>query len=76
MDGRLDRVDVQFSEDERWLVLQRGSIVVACNLGPAAQSLRVGPRTLLLSSHPGAAVRSDTVEIAPDPVVILKTQAD
>jgi len=34
IDGRMDLVEVDFDEDERWLVMRRGAITVACNFGP------------------------------------------
>src|SRR5262249_46334561 len=52
-DGRLDRVRVDFDEQERWLRLDRGSITVACNLSDVPRSLPLTadrPRRVLLSS--------------------------
>ncbi|OBF11802.1 malto-oligosyltrehalose trehalohydrolase [Mycobacterium sp. ACS4331] len=33
-DFRLDHLGVDFDEDARWIVLRRGGLVIACNLGP------------------------------------------
>ena len=30
----LDHMDVDFDEDARWIVLYRGGLAIACNLGP------------------------------------------
>ncbi len=37
----LDHMTVDFSEDERWIVWQRGALAVACNLGEAPASVPV-----------------------------------
>jgi maltooligosyltrehalose trehalohydrolase len=60
-DPRLDRVRVEYSEEERWLVLHRGPLRVAANLGDAPVELPVAGPVLLLSSAPDVAVRADTV---------------
>ena len=41
-DGRLDRVEVAYSEEDRWLTMSRGRITVACNFGPAEVTVPVG----------------------------------
>ena len=40
-DGRLERVEVDFDEAARWLVLRRGSLAVACNLSAHPQPVPI-----------------------------------
>ena len=41
-DGRLDLVECRFDEDERWLAVNRGSILVLCNLGDTETRIPLG----------------------------------
>jgi maltooligosyltrehalose trehalohydrolase len=73
-DGRLDRVAVQFDESARWLVLRRGGVGVAVNLGLEPASVPVGPGSVVLS-HGLEAVPSDgvtTLVLPPDSVVVVE----
>jgi maltooligosyltrehalose trehalohydrolase len=69
-DGRLDRVRCRVDEEAGWLVLERGPVTVAVNLGPEAVTLEVGGPILLASDgverEPGGGVRlpPDTVAVA------------
>ncbi|MBP2473219.1 maltooligosyltrehalose trehalohydrolase [Crossiella equi] len=59
-DPRLDRLRVDFDEQERWLVLHRGSLRVAVNLAGVELELPVTVREVLLSSAdvaPGGLLR-------------------
>ncbi len=38
-DGRFDQIEVDFDEDERWLVVRRPSTVVAVNLATRPRAL-------------------------------------
>lgn len=73
-DGSLERVQTRFDENHRWLVVERGSISVACNL--ALQSQRVplepGPHRLLLSSETPATPGGGGVLLRPDSAAIFK----
>ena len=40
-DGRLEHVQVSFDEHAQWLVLQRRTAIVACNLAPRMQHVRL-----------------------------------
>ena len=73
-DARLDRMDVLFSEEWRWLALRRGTITVVCNLFPREQKITL-PSTgaLLLSSSPECRVEHSAVELPSDAVAILKS---
>lgn len=67
---RLERVRVDHGDD--WLVVERGPLIVAANLGPDDRSLRVlpGQRTLA-ASHPEVALVDATLRLPPESVAIL-----
>ncbi len=72
-DGRLDRVRVRFDEQARWLVVERGQLRVAANLGETEQKVDLGEGAgacLLLASHDGIALESGAVTLPPDSVAI------
>lgn len=70
-DPWLQHLDIEFDEAQRWIVLRRGRIAIACNLGvetvsvPAAGELllswgvpTVDPEATLLTGHSVAVLRS------------------
>jgi maltooligosyltrehalose trehalohydrolase len=73
-DGRLSGVRVRYDEADGWLVVERGALRVAANLGPLEQKVDLGegagPRTLL-ASHERVNVEGATVTLPPDSVVIF-----
>jgi maltooligosyltrehalose trehalohydrolase len=58
-DPRLDRVHAGYDEQERWLVVQRGRLRIAANLGPA-------PARLPLAGHGTAVLAASSRRIALD----------
>jgi maltooligosyltrehalose trehalohydrolase len=72
-DGRLDRTRVRFDEDARWLVVERGAVSVAANLGAAREVAVRGPRpALLLASDDAVRLDGDRVRLPPDTVAIVR----
>jgi len=69
-DGRLDRVRVTYDETDRWLVVRRDGLTIACNVGPADVRLPV-PGRLLAASEPGVGVDGGSVLLPPDSVGLL-----
>jgi len=82
-DPRLDQVHVEFDEEARWLVVHRGPLRVAANLGDTDARLPLGPGTsptkpvTLLTSDPAVSLTEDTVTLpaAAFAVVDLAPQA-
>jgi len=73
-DTRLDRVRVSFDETARWLVVTRGSVIIACNLGGAAQRVpaAIGRNAqILLASEQDVRLVEDQVELPPDSVALI-----
>jgi maltooligosyltrehalose trehalohydrolase len=72
-DGSLERIEVEFNELERWLVLYRRPIAVVCNF--ADRRLRLALKYAcrpILSSDPTAALHDHAVDLAGESVVILE----
>jgi maltooligosyltrehalose trehalohydrolase len=72
-DGRLDKVKIGYDEQARWMLIKRGDISVAFNLGEGLQRIPVKPAgaTALLRSDLQIEVHNDFVELPPDSVVVL-----
>jgi malto-oligosyltrehalose trehalohydrolase len=62
-DPRLDRVRASYDEDGRWLVVRRGQLRIAANLGPSAQRLPLAGRgaAVLAASCPGVTLDGGAV---------------
>jgi maltooligosyltrehalose trehalohydrolase len=73
-DPRLDLVSVAYDDDARWLVVTRGSLRVAVNLGDTRQELPLDgtPMNVLLSSVPGFVYRDRVIELEPSSVAIVE----
>ena len=84
-DGRLGEVKVSFSEEDRWLLMRRGRVVLAVNLAPRDQVLALpgswpssrpsrasrGAVSLALVGSSGAALERHGVRLPPDGVAVL-----
>ena len=70
-DGRLDRVRTAYDEAGRWLVVDRGAVVTACNLGDRGQVLRLSG-DVLLGSDGVRRVGPSALLLPPDTVAILR----
>jgi maltooligosyltrehalose trehalohydrolase len=72
-DGRREHVSVTWDELARWLVVRRGQVAIACNLGPDRQTLAVPgtPTGVLLASADGWTFADGRVETDGESVVVL-----
>jgi maltooligosyltrehalose trehalohydrolase len=70
-DPRLDRVRVDYDEDARWLVVHRGALRIAANLGGALARIPLSPAgpamggapCVLISSVPGVTADAETISL-------------
>jgi maltooligosyltrehalose trehalohydrolase len=77
-DGALEEVEVHFDEGQRWMVIERGDIRVAFNIGEGTQRVPLPgsfERTLLLASTPKVELAQDAIELPPDAVAIIRQPA-
>jgi maltooligosyltrehalose trehalohydrolase len=73
LDGRFDRMCVTF-EEAHWLILERGPVIVACNLARRVQRMPLGMEQsseVLLTSDPMIEVNASGMALPPESVVIL-----
>ncbi len=71
-DGNLNAVEVRFDEQAQWLMLERGSLRIACNLGQAAVDVEAGNGAqLLLASDSSIALSDALIRLGPDSVGVL-----
>ncbi len=71
-DGNLNAVEVRFDEQAQWLMLERGSLRIACNLGQAAVDMEVGNGAqLLLASDDSIALSGANIKLGPDSVALV-----
>jgi maltooligosyltrehalose trehalohydrolase len=71
-DPRLERTAVDCDEVAGWLVVRRGPVTVAANLGgaPAALPTPAGTR-LLAASHPRVSLAAGSLSLPPDTIAIV-----
>jgi len=75
-DGRLDRTEIGFDEAAKTLMLRRGPITVACNLGEQRVPLEItteGEFQMILASDQKIRLCDRRLELAPDSVAIVRT---
>jgi malto-oligosyltrehalose trehalohydrolase len=74
-DPRLDRVSADFDENARWIMVRRGRLRIAANLGTAPVQLSLGqPGTgVLAASSPGVAIQQDTATLPPAAFAVIET---
>ena len=75
-DGDPGNTAVSFHEDQRWIRVRRGPIVIAANLAPTSVRLPLEPRAaLLLSSRPNVIVDEGGITLPPDSIGVVETFA-
>jgi maltooligosyltrehalose trehalohydrolase len=73
-DGHLERVEVSYDDQARWLVMSRGPVTLVTNLHRETRQVLLnaaGSRRLLMGSDPRARLHAGAVELPPDSVAIL-----
>ena len=69
------RVHVRFSEEAKWLVMERGSVTVAVSIAknPVTLQVRAGS-SIALASSPGMQLSNNSLTLPPDSVAILNRE--
>jgi maltooligosyltrehalose trehalohydrolase len=71
-DGNLNAVQVHFDESANWLVLQRSSFRIACNLGKAPVELEIGiGGQLRLASDSTVVLSEGKLTLGPDSAAVV-----
>ena len=74
-DGWMDHVRVHYDESQRWIHVQRGDILIACNLNRQTRRfpLVLGKtHSILLASSPSVRKTKNALQLPSDSVAILK----
>ena len=77
-DPRLDRIEASWDETDRWLMISRGRLRIAANLGPVQQQLPTGIAgsaggAIVAATAEGIAVDGDTMRMPPSSFAVLRT---
>ena len=73
--GEPGNTRVEFDEDEKWIRVKRGEILVLCNLGERGREFPVPANSsLLLGSLEGTAIQNDRIVLGPDGVAIVRVE--
>ena len=74
-DGTPGNVAVEFDEEEKWIRMERGTILVVCNLGPEPLALPIAEsNSLQLGSHDAISLTDDVLHLPPDSVAVVIRQ--
>ncbi|MCV7201624.1 malto-oligosyltrehalose trehalohydrolase [Mycolicibacterium peregrinum] len=73
-DPWLDHMSIDFDEEQRWIVLHRGAVSIACNLGTEAVTVPVSGELLL--AWETAEIRADSTVLAGHSFAVLRTTRD
>lgn len=71
-DPWLDHLDVEFDEEHRWIVMHRGKLSIACNLGPEPTAIPVSGEVVLAWGEPGS---GDSTVLAGHSFAVFRTTA-
>ena len=69
-DPWLDHLRVDYDEDERWFVMHRGNLAIACNLGTASVEVPVTGKIVLTCGEP--VVGAEATRLAGHSVAVLR----
>jgi maltooligosyltrehalose trehalohydrolase len=76
-DGNLNAVHVRFDEAAQWLVLERGDLRIACNLGQTPVDVEMGSGgQLLLASDESVSLSAGGVKLGPDSVAVVSVNPE
>ena len=76
-DGRLDRVTVEFDEDQRWIIVRRGALTVIANVGEDDQVVSAACSEILLASDEACTLTAGGVFLpAQSATVVVRLAGD
>jgi maltooligosyltrehalose trehalohydrolase len=70
-DGEPDNVKVEFSEEEKWLKMDRGQTRIVLNLGESPIEIECGGLALRLASGEGVTMVAKTLVVPPSRLAVL-----
>lgn len=73
-DPWLDHMSIDFDEEQRWIVLHRGAVSIACNLGTEPVAVPASGELLLAWENPD--LRTDSTVLAGHSFAVLRGERD
>lgn len=73
-DPWLDHISIDFDEEQRWILLHRGAVSIACNLGTEAVTVPVSGELLLAWETPD--IRAESMVLAGHSFAVLRSKRD
>jgi maltooligosyltrehalose trehalohydrolase len=71
-DGRLNGVEVQFDEDQRWLIVRRGTLLVIANVGEADRIVPAPCSEILLASDEACTLTVDGIRLPGQSAAVVR----
>jgi maltooligosyltrehalose trehalohydrolase len=72
-DSHLDRVQVEFDEEQRWIIVRRGALVVIANVGEEDQVVPAACSEILLASDADCTLTDGGVRLRAQSAVVART---
>ena len=74
--GEPGNTTVTYSEEQEWLRMKRGPIVVVCNFSETETNLPpISHAREVLASRPGSRIDDRALQLQPESVVIIRTSS-
>jgi maltooligosyltrehalose trehalohydrolase len=74
LDARLENVDVQFDQQNKWIAIRRGSVTIACNLAAYEQPVPLPSEgVILLTSREASAPSAGSIVLPPESVAVVES---
>ncbi len=75
--GEPGNTRVRFDEEQQWLRMERGPVILYCNIGAAAHTFAVPNESrILLASQASIAVESGSLNLPPENIAVLHSPVD
>jgi maltooligosyltrehalose trehalohydrolase len=71
-DGHLDKVEVEFDEDQRWITVQRGALLVIANVGESDRVIAAACTEILFTSDEACTLVGDGVRMPAQSAAVLR----
>ncbi len=73
----MEQISVRYDDTARWLLMKRGSVLVACNFAPASRHIpcpELKNAKPLLCSKTGTSVKENALFLPEETVAVLQIQ--
>jgi maltooligosyltrehalose trehalohydrolase len=71
-DGHLDKVQVEFDEDQRWIIVQRGALLIIANVGESDRVVATAGTEILLASDAACALTAGGIHLPGQSAAVIR----